>query len=145
MNLIVFFPAYDVPTIAKYVDWIGVMDYDFHGSWDKVTGHIAPLYFNPGDSEDFLNVDYSIRYWIKAGAPRSKLVMGVPLYGQTFTLAEPANNGLYAPTYGPGRSYLDLSTHSIMPNAQCNSGRYMGQIRAHSKLARFMLHHARSA
>lgn len=27
-----------------------------------------------------------MHYWIKKGAPPSKLVMGFPMYGQTFTL-----------------------------------------------------------
>lgn len=43
-----------------------------------------------------------MRYWIELGAPPSKLVMGMPLYGQSFTLADPKNNGLNAKAPGPG-------------------------------------------
>lgn len=33
------------------------MAYDFHGSWEKVTGHNAPLYKRTGESENLkLNV-----------------------------------------------------------------------------------------
>jgi GH18 family chitinase len=32
------------------------MTYDFHGQWDKKTGHIAPIYHIPGDDNDFFNV-----------------------------------------------------------------------------------------
>ena len=35
-------------------------------------------------------------YWHKLGAPKSKLVMGMPTYGQAFTLSNPSNNGLNA-------------------------------------------------
>lgn len=41
--------GYDVPEISKYFDWIAVMTYDFHGQWDKKTGHVAPLYYHPDD------------------------------------------------------------------------------------------------
>lgn len=30
--------------------------------------------------------------------------MGMPLYGQSFTLADPAERGLNAKTYGPGEA-----------------------------------------
>lgn len=41
--------------------------------------------------------DYAIRYWLQKGATKDKLVMGMPLYGQSFTLNDPAVNGLNAP------------------------------------------------
>src|SRR5215510_9962888 len=33
------FAGYDVKPLAEYLDWVGVMTYDFHGQWDKKTGH----------------------------------------------------------------------------------------------------------
>ena len=47
--------GYDVPKLAKYFDWIAVMTYDFHGQWDKKTGHLAPLYYHPDDEVDYFN------------------------------------------------------------------------------------------
>lgn len=35
--------AYDVPAITKYLDFIHIMAYDYHGSWDGHIGHNAPL------------------------------------------------------------------------------------------------------
>jgi hypothetical protein len=47
--------GYDVLKLTKYLDWISVMTYDFHGHWDKKTGHVAPLYYYPGDTYDYFN------------------------------------------------------------------------------------------
>lgn len=35
--------AYDVPAINKALDFIHIMAYDYHGSWDAQIGHNAPL------------------------------------------------------------------------------------------------------
>lgn len=35
--------AYDVPAISRYVDYLHLMCYDYHGSWDGQVGHNAPL------------------------------------------------------------------------------------------------------
>lgn len=37
-------PRYDVPEISKYLDFINVMAYDFHGQWERQVGHNSPLY-----------------------------------------------------------------------------------------------------
>lgn len=47
--------GYDVPVLAKYLDWIAVMTYDYHGQWDKKTGHVAPLYYHPDDDNTYFN------------------------------------------------------------------------------------------
>lgn len=96
--------GYDVPEISKYFDWIAVMTYDFHGQWDKKTGHVAPLYYHPDDEFDYFNANYSLHYWIEKGAPATKIIMGVPLYGQSFTLSDPKNNGLNAKAPAGGQA-----------------------------------------
>ncbi|XP_026329984.1 probable chitinase 10 isoform X2 [Hyposmocoma kahamanoa] len=85
-NKMVIDEGYDVPTLARHLDWIAVMTYDYHGQWDKKTGHVAPLFYHPEDDVTYFNANYTIHYWMQKGAPPSKLVMGMPLYGQTFTL-----------------------------------------------------------
>ncbi|KAF5303798.1 hypothetical protein FQR65_LT08134 [Abscondita terminalis] len=96
--------GYDVPILSEYLDWIAVMTYDYHGHWDKQTGHVAPLYYYPGDTYDYFNANFSMHYWIELGASPSKLVMGMPFYGQSFSLADASNNGLNEKSYGPGEA-----------------------------------------
>ena len=33
-----------MPEISKYLDFINVMTYDFHGQWERQVGHNSPLY-----------------------------------------------------------------------------------------------------
>ena len=47
--------GYDIPSIARDLDWIAVMTYDYHGHWDKKTGHVAPMYAHPEDDYDYFN------------------------------------------------------------------------------------------
>ncbi|XP_044316703.1 probable chitinase 10 isoform X2 [Drosophila rhopaloa] len=96
--------GYDVPLLSRLFDWIAVMTYDFHGQWDKKTGHVAPLYYHPDDDFEYFNANFSLNYWIEKGAPSRKIVMGMPLYGQSFTLENASNNGLYAKAPGPGQA-----------------------------------------
>lgn len=99
--------AYSVPALVQYLDWIGVMSYDYHGYWDSKTGHAAPLYqASNRPNNDHLNVNFSMSYWIEQGVPSNKLVMGVPTYGQSFTLSrEPSTTetpALDVEVSGPG-------------------------------------------
>ena len=47
--------GYDIPSIARDLDWIAVMTYDYHGHWDKKTGHVSPMYNHPDDDYDYFN------------------------------------------------------------------------------------------
>lgn len=46
--------------------------------------------------------NFTINYWIEKGADRRKLIMGLPMYGQTFSLADSTRHDMNSPTYGPG-------------------------------------------
>ena len=43
--------AYDVPILSKYLDFINVMAYDFHGDWEAKTGGHAGLYAGVNDAD----------------------------------------------------------------------------------------------
>jgi len=94
--------AYDIPSMALYLDQLHLMSYDYHGSWETATGINSALYANPNfDKNDnlFMNTNWSLNHWISKGFPANKISLGMPLYGQGWTLANVANNGLYAPAY----------------------------------------------
>lgn len=71
--------AYDIPNIAKYVDAMNLMTFDYAGVWQGKIGLNAPLY-----SDRQSDVKTAIDLFIESGAPIEKLILGIPFYGRTF-------------------------------------------------------------
>lgn len=96
--------GYDVPEISKYLDFINVMTYDFHGQWERQVGHNSPLKPLEGATsyQKKLTVEYSSKEWVKQGAPKEKLMIGMPTYGRSFTLVDPTKFDIGAPASGGG-------------------------------------------
>lgn len=96
--------AYDLRRLSEASDYLVVMSYDYHGAWEPETGHIAPLYPRSGDKYPQYNIDYTMNMLIEGGVDKSKIIMGVPFYGQTFTLKNSYTsiNGEGTPADGTG-------------------------------------------
>lgn len=41
--------AYDLAPLGNALDFMSVMTYDYHGPWERKTGHVSPLYGKPSD------------------------------------------------------------------------------------------------
>ena len=94
--------GYDMAAISQLVDAVHMMAYDFHGSWENVTDHHAPLYRRPYDVDSVDNIDATIDYWLDHGASADKLILGIPMYGRSFHLASIADSAPLSPVTGPG-------------------------------------------
>ena len=95
----------------QYLDYINVMTYDFHGAWEKVTNHHAPLYKNPDDPsptepvdiKNTYNTDSAMKlYRDKYHIPANKLIAGTPFYSRGWKNVQEntGKNGLYAKADG---------------------------------------------
>lgn len=88
----------EMKKIMKYVDFINIMTYDYHGGWENVTNHNAPLYANPKDPAYNKNtsVEATVNAYINAGADPGALNLGLPFYGRGWiNVKGKAKNGLY--------------------------------------------------
>jgi len=75
--------GFDPKVLRENMDWIGIMTYDYHGSWSRHSGHQAPLYNSPGDSCGSLSS--SIQFWLNQGIKPQQLTAGISFFGRMFT------------------------------------------------------------
>ncbi|MBO0795952.1 MAG: glycoside hydrolase family 18 protein, partial [Ktedonobacteraceae bacterium] len=85
--------------ISRSLDWINLMTYDYHGSWETSgpTNFVAPLYSSPQDPSPAPKqyIDKTVNAYLHAGIPANKLVLGLPFYGYGWTNVPNINHGLY--------------------------------------------------
>lgn len=93
-------PNLEAGKMDSSLDWMNLMSYDFHGSWDPITGHNAPLTVGPKDTATGFSVSDAVDAYLATGFPASKLVLGVPFYGRGWEGAPATDAGLYQPARG---------------------------------------------
>lgn len=97
--------------VAEVVDYAKIMCYDFYGSWNDSTGHLANLHKSSLKPDD-VSVASSVEGFLAAGFPASKLILGVPFYGRGWKGVGSENNGLYQKAeeaiYVDGVTYPDI-------------------------------------
>ena len=104
----------------KYLDFINIMTYDFHGGGERKTGHHANLSASGlDDNIEVRNAATAVQEHINAGIPAHKIVLGVPFYGRWWKGTNPTNNGLYQETHGDTGSY---NYSAIMDSLNSNAG-----------------------
>ena len=74
---------FDYEKLVSICDWLGVMTYDFHGTWSSHAGHNSPI-SSPSNCSDG-SVETALSYLRdQRYIPSTQLVLGIPFYGKVF-------------------------------------------------------------
>ncbi|XP_054722824.1 acidic mammalian chitinase-like, partial [Uloborus diversus] len=109
--------SYDVPEIAKAVDFVNLMSYDFQmfSKEYPFTAHQSPLFSRNSERKHnyFNNVAWAASFWEARGMPRKKIMVGIPMHARTYHLENPKKHSLDAPATGPGLGKGKLSFSQV--------------------------------
>ncbi|KAJ2402741.1 hypothetical protein GGI23_000485 [Coemansia sp. RSA 2559] len=86
----------DLAAIARAVDHINIMAYDYAGSWSSVTAHQQNL-FRPAAGDSGIAGNDTVSDYINRGVAPEKIVLGVGFYGRGFANVNNCSNAQGAP------------------------------------------------
>ncbi|MDN3637359.1 glycosyl hydrolase family 18 protein [Simiduia curdlanivorans] len=119
---------------VQYLDYVNIMSYDLHGSWNQFVGPNAPLFDNGEDSEllkwnayggqykniGYLNTDWAYHYF-RGSLPAGRINIGVPYYTRGWQGVEGGTNGLWGEASLPNQGECPVGTGSGETN-KCGYG-----------------------
>jgi chitinase len=107
---------------APYLDFVNLMTYDFHGTWEGTTNFHSALYAPFGDPSTGDAAKYdandAIQALIAAGMPASKINLGIGFYGRGWTNVPNVNRGLFqaSTTAAPGTYEAGFEDYKVLKN-----------------------------
>jgi len=121
--------SWELASVAQTVDWINLLTFDYHGSWDSWTDFNSPFSLDPlepavggGAIQSTWNTKGSVDYYLANGVPAGKLVVGVPLYGKRYVGVNATRNGLYQPFAPQGWPFNDSPTYHELVDTGLTDG-----------------------
>ncbi|WP_371407241.1 glycoside hydrolase family 18 protein [Kribbella sp. NBC_00662] len=118
-DLTAFLPAnptmidkgFEVRKLFKDLTFGTTQGYDYHGPWETLTNQQSAIDGPKGDpTTPEFSSQVTVDAYLSRGAPRSKLVMGVPFYSHGWTGVTNANHGLFQPSTGPAPATYEAGT-----------------------------------
>lgn len=82
---------FNLAGLAPSVDFFNLMSYDFHGTWEKSTGHQSAF---TGDTGGY-DIKTAVGLYLAAGVPADKIVLGAPLYTRGWSGVADGGDGGY--------------------------------------------------
>ncbi|KAE8409977.1 glycoside hydrolase superfamily [Aspergillus pseudonomiae] len=103
---------YDLKVASEAVDWINVMAYDIHGTWEsdkKAAGHT-----------NLTDVNKGVENYLKAGVAPIKLVLGTAFYGRSVKMASGSCTQPGCTFTGPGAEGRCVKTAGYLSHTEIN-------------------------
>jgi chitinase len=83
--------TFNLAGLAPHVDFFNVMTYDFHGTWEKTTGHQSAF---TGSAIGY-DIKTAVDLYLAAGVDPRQIVIGAPLYTRAWSGVAPGTAGGY--------------------------------------------------
>ncbi|MCC5853689.1 MAG: chitinase C-terminal domain-containing protein [Alkalimonas sp.] len=108
----------------QYLDFINVMSYDLHGSWNQFVGPNAALFDTGEDAElvawnyynaaqyqqlGYLNTDWAFHYY-RGALPAGRINIGIPYYSRGWQRVQGGHHGLWGTASLPDQSQCPPGT-----------------------------------
>ncbi len=109
-DLTAFLPAdprqvdrgFEVKRVFDLLTFATIQGYDYHGAWDPLTNQQSSIRTPAADPAPLpFSSQVAVDHYLRNGAPKNKVVLGVPFYSRGWTGVRNENNGLFQPATGP--------------------------------------------
>ncbi|PPR04933.1 hypothetical protein CVT24_007314 [Panaeolus cyanescens] len=80
---------FDLPGLMQHADWVNIMTYDLHGTWDGKDPYIGAIV---QAHTNLTEIKQTMQLFANVGINPSQMVMGIGFYGRSFQLADPSCN-----------------------------------------------------
>ena len=77
---------FDIGPMMEYVDWVNLMTYDLHGTWDSTN----PIGSHVLAHTNLTEIDQALDLFWRNDVPANKINLGLGFYGRSFQLSNPA-------------------------------------------------------
>ncbi|GGV32814.1 glycosyl hydrolase family 18 protein [Streptomyces spectabilis] len=131
----------DAGKAFQYQDFVNVMSYDLHGSWNKYVGPQAPLYDDGKDNEladagvyddqkadtkdfqkhGYFNTDWAYHYY-RGALPAGRINLGLPYYTRGWRDVQGGQDGLWGTSSLPQQGDCPLGTGGRGGHSDCGMG-----------------------
>ncbi|MFY7068025.1 chitinase C-terminal domain-containing protein [Nocardiopsis changdeensis] len=119
----------EVHQVVQYLDFVNMMTYDLHGTWNHFVGHNGALYDSGLDPElsavygayngiGYLNADWAHHYF-RGAMQAGRINLGVPFYTRGWTDVQGGTNGLWGTSALPDQTQCPPGTGV---NTPCGNG-----------------------
>ncbi|KAI2463541.1 family 18 glycosyl hydrolase [Annulohypoxylon bovei var. microspora] len=78
---------FDIENMAKSVDWVNLMTYDLHGSWDSPEDQIGSYVYS---HTNLTEIEAALNLLWRNNVPANKVNLGLGFYGRSYTLEDPS-------------------------------------------------------